>query len=74
MGIGTQAVELPQSIQDNEEVIYDNIEDDRFEVTLSVSTKEVRSKAEGGMGTEFEIRTIDATDNSALATVLTNYN
>jgi len=47
---------------------------DNFQLTLSVSTKEVHSKDEGKMVTEFEGLTIDSTDEDSLKSVLTSRN
>lgn len=54
--------------------INDIIKEDRFDVTLSVSKREVRTKTDGGKVIEFEQRTINTADETALVAILTSRN
>jgi len=47
---------------------------DKFEITLSVSTQTVHTKAEGGKITAFETLTIDTTDEDKVRNILTSRN
>jgi hypothetical protein len=57
-----------------DENIKDSTKNNRFEVTLSVSTSEVRSKAEGGKITAFDTIKIDTNDEELVREILTSRN
>lgn len=70
MGINSQLTELPQpDAHKNGATTIDH----RFELTLSVSTHTVRTKAEGGTITKFALQKIDSEDKDQLKQVLTSH-
>lgn len=72
MGIHLSAVELPQQVTPQH--IHDTTEDNRFELTLSVSTQLVCTKADGGRITDFALQKIDTEDKDQLTQILTSRN
>ncbi len=77
-GKGVVAVELPQTNAHSNGEITDHTNGSthklHFELTLSVSTQTVHTKAEGGKITAFETLTIDTTDEDKVRSILTSRN
>ena len=66
---GEMAVELPEANAHS-----NGAHADKFEITLSVSTQTVHTKAEGGKITAFETLTIDTIDEDKVRNILTSRN